>query len=84
MPVKNRDEAWLKDFCQRIQQTIRQQQMIVNQQAVQWTVSIGCDDVIQDDDSYLEVYRRADKDLYHSKENGRNMITIRGESVQVG
>lgn len=79
MPLHDHDDAWVKAFCQRIQTAIREQTMVVDGQRLTWTMSIGCDLVSLEDSGYLEIYRRADKDLYHSKESGRNVITIQGK-----
>lgn len=43
------------------------------------TVSIGGDRARKSDALGVDVYRRADGYLYHSKQNGRNAITLRGE-----
>lgn len=42
------------------------------------SISLGQDNVHPDDRNYLEVYNRADKYLYNSKDNGRNAITVQG------
>ncbi|KRL85655.1 Signal transduction diguanylate cyclase [Lacticaseibacillus pantheris DSM 15945 = JCM 12539 = NBRC 106106] len=45
------------------------------------TVSIGQDRSVADDRNYLDIYKRADKYLYSSKNHGRNAITIRGITI---
>lgn len=42
----------------------------------QITVSIGEAHVTDDDQNYMDVYKRADKKLYQSKQSGRNMVTV--------
>lgn len=42
------------------------------------TVSVG-EALIQDyDQNYMDIYKRADQRLYHSKNAGRNTVTVRG------
>lgn len=48
----------------------------------QLTISMGQDRVQDDDQNYLDVYNRADKFLYNSKNRGRNKITVRGITIQ--
>ncbi|WP_164848074.1 GGDEF domain-containing protein [Lacticaseibacillus hulanensis] len=79
IPMADHDDEYIQHLCQQIQATIRQQVKKVDGNSIKWTVSIGCNYVDQDDSGYLEVYRRADKDLYNSKENGRDAITIHGQ-----
>lgn len=45
------------------------------------TVSIGEDRVMANDENYLDCYERADEYLYQSKQNGRNAITLRGQTL---
>ncbi|MTV83081.1 GGDEF domain-containing protein [Secundilactobacillus folii] len=40
------------------------------------TISLGQDQVRAEDQNYLEAYKRADQKLYHSKQNGRNTVTV--------
>lgn len=42
------------------------------------TISMGQDRALAEDQNYLDVYNRADKYLYNSKNKGRNAITVRG------
>lgn len=42
------------------------------------TISLGEDRALKEDRNYLDVYNRADKYLYSSKRNGRNIVTVRG------
>jgi diguanylate cyclase (GGDEF)-like protein len=68
----------LDQFCVQVQNAIRQQVKVVNGAPVHWTMSFGVNYVDADDSGYLEVYRRADKDLYQSKQDGRDQVTIHG------
>ncbi len=73
------DDQQINELCRVIQYNIRKQSLQVGNDTIHWTVSIGCNYVDQGDSGYLEVFRRADKDLYNSKENGRDAITVHGE-----
>lgn len=79
--LTQRDSAWLRHMCRHIQMLIRQQQYQTAQGPVQWTMSLGCDVISTDDSGYMEIYRRADKSLYLSKENGRDQATICGKHL---
>lgn len=48
------------------------------------TISLGQDRSMFEDKNYLDVYRRADKYLYHSKNVGRNAVTVRGTTIDLG
>lgn len=41
----------------------------------QVTISMGQDQIDAEDQNYLDVYKRADQRLYHSKEAGRNRVS---------
>ncbi|WP_164848054.1 GGDEF domain-containing protein [Lacticaseibacillus hulanensis] len=45
------------------------------------TISLGQDHTLDDDQNYLDVYNRADKHLYNSKNHGRNTITLCGQLI---
>jgi diguanylate cyclase (GGDEF)-like protein len=47
------------------------------------TISLGEDRSMMEDRNYLDVYNRADKYLYSSKRNGRNIVTVRGITLGV-
>lgn len=82
LPVKPGDELWTRRLCQQIQTKIRQQRLMLPKTTINWTISIGCDYSSLKDEGCLEIYRRADKNLYHSKENGRDAITIQGTMME--
>lgn len=44
-------------------------------QQFQVTISMGQDQIDEEDQNYLDVYKRADQRLYRSKETGRNRVT---------
>lgn len=46
------------------------------------TISLGEDHTQPDDQNYLDVYNRADKYLYDSKNHGRNSITVVGRTLE--
>jgi diguanylate cyclase (GGDEF)-like protein len=47
----------------------------------QIAISLGQDRSLADDQNYLDVYNRADKYLYSSKNKGRDRITVRGITI---
>lgn len=57
------------------------QRMEHNEKSVNISVSIGCA-TSMDINSGKELYTRADKALYHSKENGRNQFTIYTDKLE--
>lgn len=40
------------------------------------SVSLGQDCILPEDQNYMDIYSRADKNLYQSKHNGRNQVTV--------
>lgn len=81
--LTQRDDIWLQNLCRHLQDLIRQQRCQTAQGTVRWTMSLGCDVILAGDSGYMEVYRRADKSLYASKENGRDQTTICGTRLAV-
>lgn len=45
-------------------------------------VSIGLERVVPEDNNYLDIYNKADKYLYLSKQNGRDAITFDGDTFE--
>lgn len=48
----------------------------------QVTISIGIDQYHHDEDTVMQLISRADKALYHSKENGRNRVSIASSIIR--
>ena len=62
------------EVLQRLKSRISHQVSLVAGETVSLTVSIGMTDVSEDDDSFDQALRRADKALYTAKKLGRNRI----------
>lgn len=63
------------DVAERIRQTIEMHQFVFNGQNIKVTISIGVSEK-KENDTWDTLYNRADKALYLSKQNGRNLVTI--------
>jgi len=71
------DNSRCKEFCEKIRADISELPIkIEKDKNISITVSIGCTTMLEDDDSLDVLLDRADKALYLSKENGRNLVTI--------
>jgi hypothetical protein len=57
-------------------QTVQNQQFDAGEYTVKTTLSIGVAELHPEDQSFDDVFARADASLYQSKHNGRNAITI--------
>lgn len=70
-----------EQITRAIQQALAQLVFKVDGEVFHVTVSIGEDRVLASDENYLDAYERADEYLYQSKQNGRNAITLRGQTL---
>ncbi|KRM09675.1 GGDEF domain-containing protein [Paucilactobacillus suebicus] len=68
-------------ISRQIQNEVRKLKFDFKGQAIGVTISIGEDIAVESDANYLDLYKRADQFLYTSKHNGRNAITLRGETL---
>lgn len=68
------DQQGANEVLQRLKSRISHQVSLVAGESVSLTVSIGMTDVSEDDDSFDQALRRADKALYTAKKLGRNRI----------
>lgn len=68
------DKQGANEVLQRLKSRISHQVSLVEGESVSLTVSIGMTDVSEDDDSFDQALRRADKALYTAKKLGRNRI----------
>ncbi|WP_020401120.1 diguanylate cyclase [Kordiimonas gwangyangensis] len=68
------DQQGANEVLQRLKSRISHQVSLVEGESVSLTVSIGMTDVSEDDDSFDQALRRADKALYTAKKLGRNRI----------
>lgn len=64
-----------QDISERIRHTIETHEFIFNEKKIPVTVSIGVAER-KTDESWEQVYDRADKALYQSKQLGRNRVTL--------
>lgn len=74
--------AIAEQITRSIQQALAQLPFESDGQTFYVTVSIGEDRVLASDENYLDAYERADEYLYQSKQNGRNAITLRGQTLR--
>ena len=63
-------------FAERIRKSVEEAVVKYNDIDVKYTVSLGVAEISSDIKSYQQWIELADKALYHSKENGRNRITL--------
>ncbi len=64
------------DVAERIRQTIQNHSFVFEGKEIPITISIGVSLKTDQDQSWVEVYERADKALYQSKNSGRNKVTV--------
>lgn len=62
-------------LAERIRKNINQKQLLLANNKINFTVSIGVSEISADDDQYVEeIIKRADLALYEAKEGGRNKV----------
>ena len=64
-----------QEVAERIRQTVELHPFIFEGKTIKLTISIGISTQTTSD-SWEKIYNRADKALYHSKQTGRNKVTI--------
>lgn len=69
------------EISQQLRQELNSLEFRFDDQCLHITISLGQDRATADDKNYLDLYRRADAFLYTSKNNGRDVATIRGKLV---
>jgi diguanylate cyclase (GGDEF)-like protein len=62
-------------------QAIRKNEYKFEERSLPVTVSIGMTELTESDTDLNELYKRADDSLSRSKRNGRDMITLNGETI---
>jgi diguanylate cyclase (GGDEF)-like protein len=65
-----------EEVAERIRATIESHFFICEGQNIPITISIGVAFKIDEDTSWEEIFERADKALYHSKNSGRNRVSV--------
>ncbi len=66
------------EIGERIRQTIEAHEFIFEDIKIPITISVGVATKSSKDSDWTSLYDRADKALYHSKQSGRNCVTIVG------
>lgn len=75
------DSSCAEKISRSIQKAVKQLNFTFKGKPVNVTISIGEERVNSSDANYLDIYKRADQSLYQSKHNGRNAITLRGQTL---
>lgn len=70
------DEAYV--FAERLRVEVEKAMVKYNDIELKYTVSLGVAEVSEEIISYESWIERADEALYHSKENGRNQVSLYG------
>jgi diguanylate cyclase (GGDEF)-like protein/PAS domain S-box-containing protein len=73
--VPNTDETILATVAERYRMLVEQSVIFNQDQPIRVTISIG-GALIRQDESVFDLIKRADHNLYLSKENGRNRVSI--------
>jgi diguanylate cyclase (GGDEF)-like protein/PAS domain S-box-containing protein len=73
--VRNVDDAAVKQMAQRLRKLVEKSFVIVGEERLQVTISIGAT-VAGESDTIETLMRRADSLMYHSKAAGRNRVTM--------
>lgn len=81
MIILNVPTAGVAPVGQRMLEMIRNREFTFDGEQLQLTLSMGITELQSGDMSFEDVYNRADEYLYHSKQNGRDCITIEGETL---
>jgi diguanylate cyclase (GGDEF)-like protein/PAS domain S-box-containing protein len=73
--IRNVDVEQLKGIADRVRQLIQESYIMREKETIVVTISIGAT-LAKVDDSLEEIIRRADENMYRSKKNGRNRVTL--------
>lgn len=73
--IRNVDEEQLLGIAERVRRLIQESYIIRDEETILVTISIGAT-LAKVDDSLEEVIRRADENMYRSKNEGRNRVTL--------
>jgi len=68
------DEA--REAITGIAQTVRESRFHHNDKDIDISISVGVTQMLSSDDSQVAVYKRADDNLYYSKQHGRDQVTF--------
>lgn len=78
---QDRSAEQVRSMVQTIWQAVREQRFDYRGYDVKVTVSIGVTAMTHKSDTVENLYRRADDSLYQSKRNGRDAVTIDGQTL---
>ncbi len=65
-----------EEVAERIRATIEAQKFVFEGTHIPITISVGVAGYDPSDSNWTEIYERADKALYHSKNSGRNCVSV--------
>lgn len=68
----------VEEIGERIRRTIQEHQFVYEGHRLPITISVGIASILNTDKSWSDIFSRADKALYISKNNGRNRVSFGG------
>jgi len=74
LPDTDKKQAY--DAAEKLRAIISKNAIPSGRNDITVTVSIGVSEVVYTDSDYMDVFRRADKQLYIAKESGRNRVSM--------
>lgn len=82
LPNKDVDQA--SQIINRIDRTLKDMPLFIQGNRLDVTLCFGVTQQKKDDHSFDDIFKRVDEYLYESKRNGRNKMTIEGETLNYG
>ena len=67
--------------AERLRKAVEAREVTYGGKTIKVTISIGAAELTEEVDSYQEWLEQADKSLYHSKQNGRNRVTLYNKTL---
>ncbi|MGC9491169.1 GGDEF domain-containing protein, partial [Vibrio genomosp. F10] len=68
--------------AEKLRKKLEESQLIVSGESIELTISIGVTQVFSSDDDIKNILARADNAMYHSKNTGRNKVSIYSSNVE--
>lgn len=81
IPFPGKNPAEVRPIIQACFESIRSAEFHYNEYMIRVTISVGVTAVHGEDEIIDDTYKRADDNLYTSKHNGRDQITIEGKKL---
>jgi len=78
--VDDTKEKYVRQFAHRIREKIEQTPLMLGNQKINITVSLGATTFHSTDNSWEQLLDRADKALYQAKNEGRNQVVVASKS----